>query len=236
MRKKSVVLSTVIVVLAMGLTACSSTSGYKGVYDSKRDDRPLEVPPDLSTPDVQSSLQIPQLASQQGGAQASGSNQVAPLHYGKARLVRESSLRWLEVAMPIDQVWSSLQAFFRGLGFKFVREDQALGVLETDWQENRFDVPTSWLSRLFSKLYDTGLMDSYRIRLERSADEQHTLVFIAHRGLKEAFAEDYDGLAESKGWTVRAADPELENEMLLRFAINLGGDKAALERQRAEVS
>ncbi|MFO7603449.1 MAG: outer membrane protein assembly factor BamC [Gammaproteobacteria bacterium] len=109
-------------------------------------------------------------------------------------------------------------------------------MLETDWQENRFDVPTNWLSRLFSKLYDTGLMDSYRIRLERSADEQHTLVFIAHRGLKEAFAEDHEGLAESKGWTVRAADPELENEMLLRFAINLGGDKAALERQRAEVS
>lgn len=235
MKKKFTVVPAVILGMAMLLTACSSTSGYKGVYDSKSDARPLEVPPDLTQPDIQAGMRLPQLASQQDNLQISG-GKVAPLDYGKARLVRDGSLRWLEVASPIDELWGSALYFFRGLGFKITKEDQSLGVIETDWLENRVDIPTNWLAKVFSKLYDSGLMDRYRIRLERSADKQHTLVFIAHRGLKEVFGgEDKQGLSETKGWVPRESDPELENEMLQRFAIYLGGAKTELAKQAEQI-
>ena len=235
MIKKFEVLSIVVIVTTMLLTACSSTPDYKGVYENKSEDHPLEVPPDLTQPNTLTGLNLPQLASQQSNLKISG-GKVAPLQYGKARLVRESSLRWLEVAKPIDEVWNSALYFFRGLGFKISREDQTLGIMETDWLENRADVPTNWLASLFKKLYDSGLQDRYRIRLERSSDEKQTLVFIAHRGLKEVFGEEVSGLTSTKGWEPRESDAELESEMLQRFAIFLGGGKTEIQQQVAQVN
>lgn len=235
MSKNFRVMSIVMLAMTMLLAACSSTPDYRGVYENKTDDRPLEVPPDLTQPNAQTGLNLPQLASQQGDLKISG-GKVAPLQYGKARLVRESSLRWLEVAKPIDEVWGAALYFFRGMGFKITKDDQSLGIIETDWLENRADVPTNWLASLFKRLYDAGLQDRYRLRLERSSDEKHTLVFIAHRGLKEVYGEEEQGLARTKGWQAREPDAELESEMLQRFAIYLGGAKADLQQQVAQVN
>ena len=234
MIKKFVSVSFVTLIMALFLSACSTTSDYKGVYEKTADERPLAIPPNLTEPDTKNGIQVPQLASQQGNPAVSGSK-VAPLVFGKAHLKREGSLRWLEVAMPIDDVWNQAQLFLRNLGFKIVKEDQAQGVMETDWLENRVNLPTNWFSKLFKKLYDSGLQDSYRIRLERSADNQHTLVFIAHRGMKEVYGEeDKQGMATTKGWEPRQPDPELEAEMLERFAIFLGSGKMDIQKQ-AEV-
>ena len=235
MKKKFAVVSTVAFVATILLAGCSSTQEYKGVYENKTDDRPLEVPPDLTQPDIQPGMRLPQLASQQSNLNISG-GKVAPLQYGKARLVRENSMRWMEVATPIDELWGSAAYFFRSLGFKITREDQSLGVMETDWLENRVDIPTNWVAKIFNKLYDSGLMDRYRIRLERAeSNEQHTLVFIAHRGLKEVYGEEEQGLADTKGWVARESDPELETEMLQRFAMYLGGAKTELAKQAEQI-
>ncbi len=233
MTKKFANISIVMLVTFLFLTACSTTSEYKGVYEKTSAERPLAVPPDLTQPEIQTGLELPQLASQQGNPAISGSK-IAPLQFGKAHLIREGSLRWLEVAIPIDDVWNQAQLFFRNLGFKIVKEDQAQGVMETDWLENRVNLPTNWFSKLFNKLYDAGLRDSYRIRLERSADNQDTLVFITLRGIKEVYGEeDEQGLAATKGWEPRQPDPELESEMLARFAIYLGSGKMDIQKQAA---
>jgi len=236
MHKNFKVMPIVVIVLTIGLAACSSTSGYKGAYEGKTDDRPLEVPPDLSQPNAQSGLRLPQLASQQGNLKISG-GKVAPIEYGKARLVRESSMRWLEVSMPTDELWGSVQSFFRSLGFKFIREDQALGILETDWLENRVDVPTNWISKLLKNLYSSGLKDKYRIRVERSLDSTKTLVFVSHRGLREVYSEESNiDVVLTEGWEFRKPDAELETEMLQRFAIYIGGSKADMQQQVAQVN
>jgi len=224
-----------MLLMSMLLAACSTTSGYKGVYGNTTDERPLEIPPDLSQPDTQKGLRVPQLASQQGSRAISG-NKVAPLEFGKARLVRESSMRWLEVAMPIDAVWGQALLFFQRLGFKITKQDQAQGVMETDWQENRVNAPGNWFSKLFKNVYDSGLQDRYRLRLERSSDAKHTLVFITQSGLKEVYGKaDMQDLATTKGWEPRAPDPELESEMLQRFAIYIGSGKANIQRQVAKL-
>lgn len=235
MNKKFGVVTIAVFIMAMLMTACSSTPGYKGVYEGNVDERPLEVPPDLTQPDIKAGMRLPQLASQQGNLKVSG-GLLASNQYGKARLVRESSMRWLEVAAPIDEVWGSAQYFFRGLGFKLVKEDKTLGILETDWLENRVDVPTNWLSQLIKRLYDAGLLDSYRIRLEPAADKKSTLVFIAHRGMKEVYEDEQGGTARTKGWEVRESDAELETEMLQRFAIYLGGNKEDLQQQAKQIA
>jgi len=57
-----------LVMLSLIMTACSSTSSYKGAYDAKNksgNDRPLVVPPDLVLPRGDESLKIPSIAAEQ---------------------------------------------------------------------------------------------------------------------------------------------------------------------------
>jgi len=234
------------------LSACSSTTveddDYKGVYSTKKtSEHSLEVPPDLVAPDSSNALNIPGLSSsganfsEYSNLEPGSTNNILPKSSSGTRFVREGRTFWLEIDAKPDEIWTQARSFFMDLGFSFVRENPVNGLLETNWLENRFDVPTGWFSSLLSGLFSTGLMDKYRIRIERSDKDNVSLLFITHQGLKETSYGDLSETDFSIKWLPREADPELEAEMLQRFLVFRGVTKTqakqlTMQKKNTEIS
>jgi outer membrane protein assembly factor BamC len=227
------------VVLVCSLTACSAidnvVSGDKIDYrTAKAKPTPLDVPPDLTQLAVDpryapqagvisaAALQAPGVA-----ASAPVTNLVAPQALGDVRIERQGSMRYLSTPLSPDQLWPQLQAFWKERGLNLTVDQADVGVMETDWAENRAKLPNDFLrntlGRVFDSLYSTGELDKYRTRVERS--DKGTDIYISHRGIEEVYTNQ---LKESTTWRPRASDPLLEGEMLSRLMVKLGAkDEAA---------
>jgi len=216
-----------VVTLLMNLIACSSTPEWKGVYSSEKEEKKsfkLDVPPDLSSPDTSDSLALPNIAA--GGSTYSAytnteykGDKVAGANPPGIKVIRDGINQWLEINTTAEKLWPQLRAFFTQVGFELKREDKKLGVMDTNWLENRVDIPTGWVAKLFKSLYSSGLMDKYRARLEKTDDPNVTLLFITHQGLEEVASENTNLDAVETVWQARKSDPELEAEMYQRFLI-----------------
>ena len=195
----------------------------------------LEVPPDLSQLARDSRFQpqggvISAAAAAAGGPTnssnaGSGALGVALVSRGDARVERSGQERWLVVAQTPEQIWPQLQAFWTARGFVLEVDDPKIGVMETNWSENRAklsdDVVRNTLGRLLKNLYDSGERDRYRTRVERSVTGSE--IFISHRGLSEVYTSER---RDSTTWRARASDPQLEAEFLSRFLMTLGAPEA----------
>ncbi len=221
-----------LVILSLAMMACSSTGPhYKGDYDVQNENgKPLEVPPDLVLPKGDESLKIPSIAAEQTSIASYQEKGTLKNRDGSSvaatpgvRMRRDGAVHWLEFDAPVGSVWSKLAPFFKSLGFKIVREDKKLGVMETDWQENRVKLPNDWFSTIFNSFSSAGLKDRYRARVERDGDK--TLLFITQQGLREKHIEDDTSDADDTYWEYRNSDPGLEREMLMRFLIFQGVKK-----------
>ena len=213
-----------VVTLLMNLIACSSTPEWKGVYSLEGQEKKsfkLDVPPDLSEPDVTDSLALPNIAS--GSTYSAYTNteykgdKVAGANPPGIKVIRDGATQWLEVDSTAEKLWPQLKAFFTKVGFEIKREDKKLGVIETNWLENRASLPTNWFSKLLARISSTGLRDKYRARLEKTKNPKVTRVFITHQGLKEQGSDEISGI--KIWWETRPSDPELEAEMYQRFLI-----------------
>lgn len=217
----------IVVTLLMSLLACSSTHEWKGVYkaDGKNiDGSKLEVPPDLSEPDISDSLALPNIALS-GSTYSAFTNtehsgvEILPAGSGDVKVFRDGKNQWLEIKAAAKILWPQLKSFFRDVGFEIKREHKTLGVIETNWVENRYNLPTGWFAKMFKGIMSTGLRDKYRARLEKTSNPNITRVFITHQGLAEHATDDNAGVAFQKYWERRPSDPELEAEMNQRFLI-----------------
>ncbi len=236
--------------LAALLAACSSIDGF---FSSDKVDyrsggavkpKPLEVPPDLTQLARDSRYQpqsgVVSAAATPGAAApamaASGLATVAPLSRGGVRVERAGNTRWLVVPMTPEALWPVLKAFWTERGFTIASENAEAGVMETDWSENRAKLPQdpirNTLGRLLGSLYDSGLRDLYRTRVERTATGSE--VYISHRGMEEvSVGERNDGTT----WRPRPSDPQLEAEFLSRLMARLGPqDEANVARAAAAVA
>lgn len=212
----------------LSLAACSSTS-RKGKYNPGEQDTSLEVPPGLSKPEQNRSMAIPSIAAdrtsysefqQQEPGEVRNRDLLPALK--NARLVREGDILWLEIEMPPSRVWDDMERFFKSEGFKIEYRNPAIGVMQTDWQDNEEYLPSNWFTKTLNRLTSTGLKDRYRVRLERTGDPDRTRIFLTHAGMEEiALTETGTEVVETV-WQPRPSDPELEAEMLLRFLVFQG--------------
>lgn len=217
-------LRVVVVSLLISLTACSSGPKWKGVYSSESEVKSsdqLDVPPDLSSPSVTDNLALPNISggstySNFANTENEGDEITSATPIG-VKVIRDGALQWLEVNSTAEKLWPQLKAFFSKVGFKIKRENKALGIIETNYLENRIDLPSNWFSKLLSKISSTGIRDKYRARLEKTNDPKVTRVFITHLGLKEHAIEEINSI--KLWWETRPSDPELEAEMYQRFLI-----------------
>ena len=215
------------------LAACSALDGDKIDYRSATKAPSLEVPPDLAQLSQNSRYAVPGTvvseSSYQQGAQATagaarGKPTVAAQSEGDIRFVRDGSQQWLVVKQPPEKLWDSIRDFWQQSGFVLVLDQPNIGIMETDWAENRAKIPMDFIRSILGKaldtLYSSGEQDKFRTRVERDADG-NTEIFISHRGMEEVYTS---GNKDSTRWQPRAPDPGLETELLKRLMLKLGGN------------
>ncbi len=217
-----------VIGLAVALSACSVIQEDKIDYKSAKKASTLEIPPDLTQLSKDTRYTTTQDKSVSALALQAGQNQVpaveraAPLQVGDVQILREGDKRWLLVDRPVEQLWEPAREFWLDHGFNLEQEKPDLGILETDWAENRAKLPQDvlrkTLGKVFDSLYSTSERDKFRTRLERRPDGK-TEIYITHRGMEEVYTSSQK---DSTIWQPRAADPELETEFLRRLMIKLG--------------
>ena len=211
------------------LSGCSALEESKIDYKRATQARTLEVPPDLTQLRRDSRYQVSASNSASGMAAASGSMGrsandagTATNQAGTARIERSGSQRFLIVQRNADSVWEPLREFWKDNGFALSLDQPELGIMETDWAENRAKLPQDFIRRslgkVFDSFYSTGERDRFRTRVERTANGLE--ITITHRGLAEIYTTN---AKDATAWTPRAADPELEIEFLRRLMLRLGG-------------
>ena len=245
MSEKSTLLRILILsALAGGLAACGTMEklkpGQKTDYRQSRAENTLEVPPDLTVSTIDDTMAVPDItpdstatysaySSERGGDQAPaarGENVlVAP---ETIRVQQDGDKRWLVIeGEDAAAVWTKMREFWLQNGFLIKREDPRIGILETDWAENRADIPLDPIRNVIGKAFDNAYSaptrDMYRVRLERGEGGVIEL-YIAHRGVLEAVQGD------TTVWQERPSNPELEAEMLSRMMLFFGVEERKAKR------
>jgi outer membrane protein assembly factor BamC len=235
MLKRVAVLASVLL-----LGACSSFNEWvegKVEYKTTSTLPPLEVPPDLTAPARDSRYALPEQRSatlsgyqQERKEQArAGTGGVLP-QVEQMRVERDGNVRWLVVQEPPEKVWPVVREFWQERGFLIRNEMPEAGVLETDWAENRANLPQDGIRGLLGKyadqVYSTGERDKFRTRLERTADGKGTEIYISHRGMHEVLTTTSERGNEGQTmWEPRPPDPGLEAQFLRLLMVRLGSSE-----------
>jgi outer membrane protein assembly factor BamC len=211
---------------ALALSACSIMEGEKIDYKSAGKGVSLEVPPDLTQLSRDSRYTVPG-----GGSVTASSFQVgqaapglptAATTLGDVRIERAGTQRWLVVNRSADQLWGPVRDFWQENGFLLALDQSNLGIMETDWAENRAKIPQDFfrnaLGKVLDTFYSTAERDKFRTRLERTTGGG-TEIYISHRGMIEVYSNTQK---DQTVWQPRPTDPELETEFLRRLMVKLG--------------
>jgi outer membrane protein assembly factor BamC len=215
-----------VLALASLLSACSVLQEDKIDYKSAAKAPTLEVPPDLTQLRKESRYAIESTSATASGFQNAGNRVVdagtAANALGPVRMERQGNQRWLVASLPADKVWEPLREFWTSNGFVLVTDAPDVGIMETEWAENRAKLPQDFIRKTLGKvldsLYSTGERDKFRTRVERNA-QGGVEIYITHRGMIENYA---DGQKDRTIWQPRPSDPELEIEFLRRLMVKLG--------------
>jgi outer membrane protein assembly factor BamC len=210
------------------LSGCSSLmDGDKVNYKTEGGTKvvPLDIPPDLTQLNRDTRYAVP------GGPVTASGMAVRPAptvaataakQVNDVRIERDGKQRWLVVNRSADVVWPIVQEFWKENGFEYTIEQQQIGLLETEWAENRAKIPQDFVRRTLGKvldgLYSSGERDKFRTRIERNSTGGVD-IFVTHRGMSEEYK---DASKTGTIWTPRPSDPELEAEFLSRLMVKLG--------------
>ena len=213
------------VALLAGCETMTMSLGKKIDYKSSSNAPALEIPPDLSTPTYDDRYQVA-TASGQAAARATGKpSEVLPLN-ADARLARAGSERYLVVRTTEDVAWKTVREFWTKNGFVVASEQPNVGIMETDWAENRAGVPKDSIQQFISKyasfMNDTYTRDKFRTRIERGTEPGTVEIYVSHRGAAQLPTKNTNGVGEDFQWQATPADPELEAEFLGRMMMAFG--------------
>jgi outer membrane protein assembly factor BamC len=224
--------------VAVGLGACSSlrhpgdvVKDRRAEYKSARSLPPLEVPPDLAPPAPSENVEVPEggaggsatfsaLRSATSTVPQAGQRVSVLSEPQNVRVERQGDRQWLVVQAEPAQIWPKVRDFWVKNGFTLKVEDPRIGILETDWAENRADIPQDpirrVLGRVFDQVYSAATRDKFRVRLEHGTKPGTTEIYLTQRGMEEVVQ------GSTTIWQPRKSDPELEAEMLKRMMVFLG--------------
>lgn len=223
--------TTLIAITAAVLfSGCTILQEDKIDYKSAQRGSTLEVPPDLTQLNRDNRFNVPgatvTASGFEAGQPAQPGGSTAATTVGDVRIERAGSQRWLVVDRPADALWEPVRSFWQESGFVLELDQEALGIMETDWAENRAKLPQDFirrtLGRVLDSVYSTAERDRFRTRLERTPSGG-TEIYISHRGMIEVYTTTQK---EETRWQPRPADVELETEFLRRLMVRLGVSEA----------
>lgn len=232
------------IALALLVSGCSSPKGERATGPIYEPTRPgvdsLELPPDLLAPGVDQSFRIPGATGERFSAReldrgprdstlrATQDQPILPAS-SAAQINRDGAVRWIALEGPPETWWPRLREFWRAQNLMLLRDEPSIGIMETEWAENRAGIPLSGtqnlLGRLVGTLYDAGTRDQYRLRVDAVADG--TEIFLTHRGAIERPSGDDQGWR----WAMTDGDRSLEAEMLNRLFVFLTTGEIETDRR-----
>ncbi|MBK5968263.1 MULTISPECIES: outer membrane protein assembly factor BamC [Thiorhodovibrio] len=207
----------------------------------------LELPPDLTAATFDDALDIPPASgittySEYTGTRArrqrvAGSGEVLPAVAG-VEMERSGDKRWLLIDQTPQLVWPQVVAFWRQQGILLVEQNPAIGVMKTDWIENRAEIRRDVVTKMFRKvvdgLYSTSTRDQYRVRIEAGPRPGTTEVYLTHRGMEERLVRNTLGEEANTVWEPAPTDPGKESAMLRRMMLALGVSDQQAQRMLAQ--
>lgn len=230
-----------LISLALGLSACSSiTNSDKINYKTESTAKavPLDIPPDLTQLNRDTRFSVPggSVTASSMGTKSTAAVPTAAQQLNDARIERDGQQRWIVIKRPAEEIWPIVHSFWIDNGFTYTLDQQELGILETEWAENRAKLPQDfmrkYLGKVINSLSDTGLRDKFRTRLERNSKGE-VEIYISHRGLSEEYT---DALKARTAWKPRPFEPELEIEFMNRLMVKLGASMKIETAQAAPVT
>jgi len=230
-----------VVAALLPLFALAGCSMFKGksdqpAYKSAITTKQLEVPPDLTRPEMDETYILPddqRVSARSMEAEEASQNQevttsdmatvdVMP-EYPDMRIETDGAISWLVVKASPEQLWPALNKFWPAQGLTLKRSDPQLGIMETEWAERNLGVKEGGLKGLFeqtggflSGIQDSGLRDKFFLRLSREEGGE-TAIFLTHKG-----AEQIPVSETQFKWVSRPDDPHLIAETALRLMVFLG--------------
>ncbi len=220
-------------VLVSGCETMTTSFGKKIDYKSASTAPALELPPDLSAPQYDERYNVATASAAAAARDASrpkASEMIAPSSTPDARIARLGTDRWLIVKGSPEQAWNTVRQFWIDTGFVLAVEQPVIGVMETDWVENRADLPNDFIRSTVGKYVDffftTYKRDKFRTRIERGADQGTVDIYVAHRGAEQLPTAVDGGGPTGFTWAVLPPNRGLENEMLTRLLVRFGMNEA----------
>ena len=217
-----------IISISLCITSCSKISepikkvgiGNRVInYQPNEDIDSLVIPPDLTKPSSQGALT--KVIETDSGLSVLKKNQ-------NIEVKRDKFRRWLLVDLPPSDVWSLSKDFFRSYGFIIEKENQDIGLMETDYLEIETKVPDkslgairAALSKALKTQYGLPIADKYRIRIESTDNPMESEVYLTLSSIGEVTS------GAMKLWQPRDKDVEIETEMLLNLMVFLGSSKSS---------
>jgi outer membrane protein assembly factor BamC len=206
----------------------------------------LELPPDLAGASFNDAMDIPGASGtatysayageREARRQIAGSGEVLPAVSG-VTLERSGDQRWLEIDAPPQAVWPKVVAFWRQQGILLEEQDPAVGVMKTDWLENRAEIRRDFVTNMMRKvvdgLYATSTRDQYRVRIDAGPGRGTSEVYLTHRAMEERLVRNTVGEGATTVWEPAPGDPGKEAEMLRRLMLYLGVSDRSAERMLA---
>ncbi len=223
LNRTAIALASLVLISGCGSIMDSGKVNYKTEGGTKV--VPLDIPPDLTQLTRDTRYVVPGgtvTASGMATRPAPNVTATAAKQINDVRIERDGKQRWLVVNRSAEVVWPIVQEFWKENGFEYTIEQQQIGLLETEWAENRAKIPQDFIRRSLGKvldgLYSSGERDKFRTRIERNSTGGVD-IFVTHRGMSEEYR---DSTKTSTIWQPRPNDPELEAEFLSRLMVKLG--------------
>jgi len=217
---------TIILISLLAVSCSKITDPVKKIglgsrvvnYQSDAKVESLIIPPDLTSPSSQG-------AFTEVIDTSDDDNVVKKVQ--SVEVMRDNYRRWLVVDLPLSEAWRLSKEFLRSYNFKIKKENQKIGILETDYLEIETVVPDKSLGAIRASLakvlktqYGLPIADKYRIRIEPVEGQNKSEVYLTLSSIGEVI----DGA--TRVWQPREKDLELETEMLLMLMVFLGNDRA----------
>ena len=235
------------IVAAATLSACSGGSLFDTLPDRRPDyrqsgiNRKIEVPPDLSSGQLNDALTVSDFNSSAAVNYSSYENarlrrndtasvQVLPTLYKVAIEEPDGALPYLVIETDPETAWQVVKNYWQHNGIHLAVVQPDIGIMETEWLEDEPDMPRTGISALFNGflgfLSDSDERNRYRIRFTR-LDPKRTEVRLIHSQSEQVAEYDFQSGKEPAGfkWQLSAEkDPQRQLEMTRRLALFVSGE------------